>query len=55
MTCLPATVTDPIAAVIHCAESYGGPDWASLALLGAATVAILFLLAAAVGWLVATR
>ena len=53
MTCLPATVTDPIATVLACAEAYGGPEWASLAILGAQAALVLFVLAVGVGWLVA--
>lgn len=53
MTCLPATVTDPIAAVLTCVEEYGGPEWASLAITGLATVVVLFALAAGVGFLLA--
>ena len=50
MTCLPATVTDPIATVIACAEAYGGANWASLALTGLATVVVVALLACCVGF-----
>ena len=49
MTCLPATVTDPIATVIACAEAAGGPEWASLAILGAQAALALFALAMLVG------
>ena len=52
MTCLPATVTDPIATVIACATAYGGANWPALALTGLATVVVVALLACCVGFVV---
>jgi|WetSurMetagenome_2_1015567.scaffolds.fasta_scaffold968572_1 hypothetical protein len=49
----PATIDEWLAIINACATAAGGPDWAGKAILGAETVAVVFLLAALVGALLA--
>lgn len=55
MTCLtqpPATAADWFATVDRCAESYGGPAWQQLAVIGLATLVVVIALALLVGAIV---
>jgi hypothetical protein len=53
ITAAPQSLDEWLSAVNACATSFGGPGWASLALTGAATAVVLFVLAALVGALLA--
>jgi hypothetical protein len=53
VTCLPHTLDDILPTLDACARAAGGPDWPSAAILGAQVVAVAFLVAALVGFLVA--
>jgi hypothetical protein len=49
----PQSADEFLSLIDRCATAAGGPGWASLALTGAATAVVLFLLAALVGALLA--
>ena len=53
MNCLPRSLDDILATLDRCAQAAGGADWVSDAILGAQVVALAFLVAALVGFLVA--
>ena len=56
MTCIgsaPATLDDFLSLISDCAQAAGGADWIGRAILGAETVAVVFLLAALAGALLA--
>ena len=53
MTCLPRSLDDILPTLNACARAAGGADWVSDAILGAQVVAVAFLVAALVGFLVA--
>ena len=53
MNCLPRSLDDILPTLDRCARAAGGADWASDAILGAQVVALAFLVAALVGYLVA--
>ena len=53
MNCLPRNLDDILPTLVACATAAGGADWAGDAILGAQVVALAFLVAALVGFLVA--
>jgi len=53
VNCLPRSLDDILPTLDRCARAAGGADWASDAILGAQVVALAFLVAALVGFLVA--
>ena len=53
MTCLPRNLDDILPTLVACARAAGGADWVGDAILGAQVVAVAFLVATLVGFLVA--
>jgi len=53
VNCLPRNLDDILPTLDRCARAAGGADWPSDAILGAQVVALAFLVAALVGFLVA--